>query len=471
MRANIFQQYFGDKIKIKKDFHITDHSKKLTTNSIFFARQGVYSHGNDFINDNLIQKAKFIFSSKRAKFKSDNFIYVPNLESKLLNFLFAYWDIPKTTKFYGITGTNGKTTTAFILYQLLKKLNKNVVYIGTIGAHINSKWYKVSNTTPGLFDLFQLIGRQKDKDELCVVLEVSSHALDQERLGKLRFESSLITNIASDHLDYHKSQENYENAKLKIISKTKGPVLCAGNSYKILENKSAFLNSTKPIKIECHRNNKDPKAISYKLNKSLLKFNLDSATRLSFASPFQDSLNNLNFVSALSMLSAIDKRYLNNLSTSNLKLPKGRFELIPLKQNKTIIVDFAHDHNSMKALLKETSKDFKHKVVVFGCGGNRDRAKRPKMMKIAIKYADEIIFTSDNSRNETFQSIAEDALSGRKESKVKLIENRGDAIIEGISRMQTNGVLYVLGRGHETILEIGNKKTFFNDANFIRKSI
>jgi UDP-N-acetylmuramyl tripeptide synthase len=198
---------------------------------------------------------------------------------------------------------------------------------------------------------------------------------------------------------------------------------------------------------------------------------LDSATRLSFASPFQDSLNNLNFVSALSMLSAIDKRYLNNLISSNLKLPKGRFELIPLKQNKTIIVDFAHDHNSMKALLKETSKDFKHKVVVFGCGGNRDRTKRPKMMKIAIKYADEIIFTSDNSRNETFQSIAEDALSGRKESKVKLIENRGDAIIEGISRMQTNGVLYVLGRGHETILEIGNKKTFFNDANFIRKSI
>ena len=117
MRANIFQQYFGDKIKIKKDFHITDHSKKLTTNSIFFARQGVYSHGNDFINDNLIRKAKFIFSSKRAKVKNDNFIYIPNLESKILNFLFAYWDIPKTTKFYGITGTNGKTTTAYILYQ------------------------------------------------------------------------------------------------------------------------------------------------------------------------------------------------------------------------------------------------------------------------------------------------------------------------------------------------------------------
>ena len=471
MKANFLQQYFGNKIKIKNVSHITDHSKNLTANSIFFARQGVYSHGNDFINETLIQKANFIISSKKAKIKSNNFIYVPNLESKLLNFLFAYWDIPKTTKFYAITGTNGKTTTAFILYQLLKKLKKNVVFIGTIGAHINSKWYKVSNTTPGLFDLFQLIGRQKNKDKLCVVLEVSSHALDQERLGKLRFDSSLITNIASDHLDYHKSQENYENAKLKIISKTKGAVFCAGNSYKILEKKSTFLNSSKPIKIGHSRNNKEPKAISYELNKSLLRLNLDSGNRLSFASPFQDSLNNLNFVSALSMLSSIDKRSLNNLSTLNLKLPKGRFELIPLKENKTIIVDFAHDHNSMKALLKETSKDFKHKIVVFGCGGNRDRAKRPKMMKVAIKYADEIIFTSDNSRNENFQSISEDALSGSKKSKVKLIENRGAAIIAGISRVRSNGVLYVLGRGHETILEIGNKKTFFNDANFIRKNI
>jgi len=470
MRENIFKQYFSEKIEIQNSSYITDHSKKLTANGIFFARQGVYSHGNTFINENLIQKASFIISSKRAKVKSDNFIYVPNLESKLLHFLFQYWDVPKTTKFYGITGTNGKTTIAFILYQLLKKLNKNVVYIGTIGAHINSKWYKVSNTTPGLFDLFELIGRQKNKNGLCVVLEVSSHALDQERLGKLKFDLSLISNIESDHLDYHKSQENYESAKLKIISKTKGAVFCAGNSYKILSKRLKFLNSSKPIKIEQYRKKQDSKAISYELNKSL-KLNLDASTRLIFKRPFQDNLNNLNFVSALSILSSIDKGCLNNLSTSNLKLPKGRFELIPFEKNKSIIIDFAHDHNSMRALLKETSKDFKHKVVVFGCGGNRDRAKRPKMMKVAIKYADEIIFTSDNSRNETFQSIAKDALLGSKDSKVKLIENRGAAIIEGISRVKSNGVLYVLGRGHETILEIGDKKTFFNDANFIRKSI
>ncbi|MEK9649572.1 MAG: UDP-N-acetylmuramyl-tripeptide synthetase [Gammaproteobacteria bacterium] len=471
MKPNLIQKHFGKEIPIKSFSHITDHSKKLTSNSIFFARQGLSSHGNSFINDKIVGKAKLIISSKKEPASRNNFFYVKNLESQLLDFLFDYWSIPKTTKFFGITGTNGKTTTAFVLYQLLKKLNKNAIYIGTIGAIINSKWHEVSNTTPGLFDLFELIGKQINKLDLHVVLEVSSHALAQKRLGRLKFNTTLITNIASDHLDFHKTQKNYEEAKLKILAKTKGKVFFAGNSYKILLKRTPSVRKDNLVIIRNSNKNNDKGLISYRFIGEEVELNIGLNKLINLESPFQDNLNKINFVSALSMLSSIEKSSLKNLDTSNIKMPKGRFEVIMFGSEKTIIVDFAHDHNSMKALLKETSKNFKHKILVFGCGGDRDRGKRPKMMRIAAKYADEIIFTSDNSRSEDFSSISKDALSDSKNLKVKLIENRGEAIKVGIAMMKRKGVLYVLGRGHETILEIGQKRFSFNDSKFIRKHI
>ncbi len=471
MKKSIFLKFFGKEIKSSQIRHICDNSKKITPNSIFFARQGVNGHGNDFVDHKVANTARAILSSKKQKVHAKNFYYIKNLEIKLLGFLYEYWNVSINTKFFGITGTNGKTTTAFILYQLLKSQGKNVIYIGTIGAIINSRWHKVINTTPGLFDLFELLGKQKNKEDLYVVLEVSSHALAQNRLGHLKFQESLITNITSDHKDFHKTQVNYELAKLKILSATKNKVFFAGNSYKKLSTRIPITKIKSIVTINQATRASTKSSIRFSLQKSNILFKLGNQNHCIIKSPFNDKLNTLNFIAAASLFSVITDASLNGIKISNIKLPKGRFELIPYKNKKTIIVDFAHDHHSIYKILQATEQQYQHKIIVFGCGGNRDKTKRPKMMKAALKFADEIIFTSDNSRNESFESISRDALSGKSNSKVTLIEERGEAIKHGIAKIQKNGALYVLGRGHEETLEIAGKVIRFNDSKFIKESI
>lgn len=471
MKNSIFLKFFGIEIDASQISHICDNSKKITPNSIFFARQGAFGHGNDFIDHKVANAARAILSTKNEKVHRKNFHFIKNLEINLLDFLYEYWKISSNTKFFGITGTNGKTTTAFTLYQLLKSQGKNAIYIGTIGAIINSRWHKVINTTPGLFDLFELLGKQKNKDDLHVVLEVSSHALAQNRLGNLKFQASLITNIASDHKDFHKTQLNYELAKLKILYATKGKVFFAGNSYKKLLTRIPISKIKSIVTINQSTRVSNKSSISFSFQNSNILFKLGNHKDIILKSPFNDKLNKFNFIAAVSLLSVINNSSLSDIKISNIKLPKGRFELIPYKSTKTIIVDFAHDHHSIYKILKATEHQYQHKVVVFGCGGNRDKTKRPKMMKAALEFADEIIFTSDNSRNESFESIARDALSGKVNSKVTLIEERGKAIKNGIAKIQTNGALYVLGRGHEETLEIAGKVIRFNDSKFIKENI
>ena len=198
---------------------IADDSRDIQENSIFIARQGVDSHGNEFIRDAIQKGASCIITDQKLDEEVDIPIHcLENLEDKILEILFSFYGLSEDDFiFHGVTGTNGKTTTAFMAHNIIRALKKPSVYIGTLGAIINDDLLETKgNTTPGIFEIFQILQTCKFQQETYIFIEISSHALAQKRLGSLPFSQTLLLNIQSDHLDYHKTESNYINAKLSI---------------------------------------------------------------------------------------------------------------------------------------------------------------------------------------------------------------------------------------------------------------
>ena len=198
---------------------ITDDSRDVQENSLFIARQGVDSHGNEFIRDAVQKGASCIITDQKVDEEVDIPIHCfDHLEDKILEILFSFYDLSEDDFiFHGVTGTNGKTTTAFMAHNIIRALKKPSVYIGTLGAIINDDIFETkSNTSPGIFEIFQILQTCKSQHKTYIFLEISSHALAQKRLGNLPFSQTLLLNIQSDHLDYHKTESNYINAKLSI---------------------------------------------------------------------------------------------------------------------------------------------------------------------------------------------------------------------------------------------------------------
>ncbi len=469
IKTNVFDKCFISSI--------TDDSRDVQKNSLFVARQGIGSHGNEYVDEAIQRGASCIISDKSFEKEKDIPIYfLNNLEDQILAILFRFHElIEDNFIFHGVTGTNGKTSTAFMAHNIIRGLKRPSIYIGTIGALINEELIQTKgNTTPGIFEVFEILKAYNLQKRTYVFLEISSHALEQKRLGFLPFFQTILLNIQSDHLDYHKTYANYINAKLSITNlNNKNPTIIFIDKIKDLLG-SLSIDQEKQLSTSAFLSAKDSSAMfKYSMDHipdEFSKIDLDFPNiMLSIHASSFLKFNIENYISAIALISKhLSLTDLNYLNKTSIKLPQGRGEILRLKQGK-ILIDFAHDNLSIINILSELANSFNEIIVVFGCGGDRDKTKRPKMMKAAQDFASKVFFTSDNNRYESFSSIALDAMQGNDRTGTEIIEDRQEAIRSALQHLNKENILVILGKGHETDMEILGKKVPFNDKDCILK--
>ena len=451
---------------------ITNFSKDVKKDSIFFALDGVNKHGTSYIDEALSKDPMLILhNNKDYASGHNNIFFVEGLREKLLPFLCEYYQIDLDKfKFIGFTGTNGKTSAAYFCHQILISMNLSSSYIGTLGFLNNSinNFTESKNTTPGVFEIFNFLSTMDQSRINHICLEVSSHALDQNRLKGIQLDVSSIMNITMDHLDYHLTEESYIESKLKIIDMTKPGSTFVNNLLKkeIISYTNHSLDSlnfldSSDSSDDCFLHIEE---CNMKQSKFSLKINSDF---FNFSQKLFPEFNIHNFIYAfLSIYKLYQDKDLSRLSFDSIKLPKGRMQTIEEVQDN-IIIDYAHNPDSFKNILKPINQQFKGIITLFGCGGDRDKEKRPLMLKTALKYSETVIFTSDNNRSECFESIVNDAVNGNSSARIKIIKDRKKAIIQGCNLLTKDKCLLILGKGHEDMQEENGESFYFSDEEVV----
>ena len=444
-------------------------SRKITKGDIFVAIKGSVVDGHDFV-----EKAYELGAIKAiVEHKVDCPIeqeIVPNTEEWLTNYVSNnYKDEINKMNIIGITGTNGKTTTAYLTYQMLNKLGSKTAYIGTIGFYLPDKDFKeLPNTTPNILDLYELLLEAKQNNCVNVMMEVSSHALDQKRVDGIIFKIAGFTNLTQDHLDYHKTMDNYLDAKKLILKQLNGPMIInIDDSYA-----KYWLESYNNIKtLGFNANNY--KIISYEdmLKGTHIKFSVDNQ-EYEVDTNLKSRFNVYNYITALSLVNNLGFKIEDIINiTSDIKPPKGRCEIIHVKEGIAVI-DYAHTPDAVEKIISAFTEHKKGRVItIVGCGGDRDPKKRPIMGNIASINSDYCIFTSDNPRTEDPKKIMDDILAGVEKNNYEVELDRPKAIIKGLDMLEPNDVLLILGKGHEDYQIIGHDKIHLDDSEEVQKYI
>lgn len=444
-------------------------SRLVKPGQTFVAIVGETVNGHDYIEDAIKNGASKIVVSKEV-ISSVPTIKVNDTYYFLINKLFnLYSEKFKKMKFIGVTGTNGKTTTCYLTYQMLKRLNIKTVYIGTLGCYLDEEFIKLNNTTPNILTLYKLLDKALENGCSTVIMEVSSHALDQKRIAGLKFDIAAFTNLTQDHLDYHKTMKEYLNAKLKITNYLKEDGLMIINNddqystkFKEKYNKTLSIGTNADIKI-----------IDFNIepNQTKINFNyLDKTYKVT--TNLTSKFNIYNYLFSLTILTNLgyDIDKILNI-TKDIKSPKGRCETYQVK-NGYAVIDYAHTPDAVEKVINAYSELKKNKIItILGCGGNRDPLKRPIMGKIATDCSDYVIFTNDNPRNEKQECIMQDILKGVKKDNYKIIYDRKKAIKYAIDIMQDKDILLILGKGHENYQIIGDEKLYIDDSEEVKKYI
>ncbi len=349
-------------------------------------------------------------------------------------------------KIAGITGTNGKTTVSYLAMQMATSLGFPSISIGTIGIRSSKEILEddILSTTPSYLELRKIINKYQ-KEYKFIFMEVSSHALAQSRLYSTELECCAWTSFSQDHLDYHKDYEDYFNAKLKIVKNSK--------------NKNIIVPAIEDDLISMLKrsgNLVDPVSCEYSSE---------------FDVGFKATYNQANLAVAKRMVELISGQVVGRDILKSLTLPAGRFESIQFKDN-IVIVDYAHTPDALENICETIKKDFSsfHLVVVFGCGGDRDKSKRPLMGEAVAKYADSIIVTSDNPRTENPEKIIEDILPGITTPFEQEVDRR-KAIQLSLKNITSKSVVLIAGKGHEEYQDVMGKKTHFSDKEEVLKYI
>ena len=474
--------YFENIDKKYKNFFfsgISFESKNIEKNNIFFAIKGNTNDGNKFISKAIKKGSKVIVTEKKFRDFKNGILYIQtkNVRKLLAETAFKIYNkIPKNI--IAVTGTNGKSSVADFYYQILKFNNKKVASIGTLGVKSKKINLSLSNTTIDPIKLGRLLTKLKKNKIENVIMEASSHGLQQNRLDGLKFNSGIFTNLSHDHLDYHKNFKNYLNAKLylfKNLIKKKGKIISDKSLPEFKRIKKIALNKKLNLKSisDCSMNFK---VLSHSFigDSQLLKIRYKNLTT-------DIKLNLIGKIQIKNLLMSIIAANNDELSLKKIfsVIPKikpieGRFEKIGEIKNKSrVILDYAHTPEALKICLLNLKQQFPKKkiVLLFGCGGNRDQNKRSKMGQIASNYSDEIYLTDDNPRLENPKKIRSEIKKGIKKTKIIEISNRAKAISKAIRKLNTGDILLVAGKGHEIIQDFGNKKIYFSDKKIILREI
>ncbi len=373
----------------------------------------------------------------------------------------------------GVTGTNGKTSVTYMLKSILEKNGEKVGLIGTIQNMIGDEVFEAKNTTPGVYELQELFAKMKSAGCTYVIMEVSSHALDQRRVEGISFRLGMFTNLTQDHLDYHITMENYMLAKRKLFEVCETAVvnfddestekLISGLDCKIITYSAKSNDSTYTAKNISYR----PDGVDYEL----VGYGTISRIKLSTGGRFSVYNSMCAGVAAIALGYSIASV---SAALSELVGVKGRAEVVPTGKDFTAIIDYAHTPDGLKNILNTFRECEKNRLVVlFGCGGDRDKTKRPQMGQIAANLADYVIVTSDNPRTEDPKAIIEDILVGMKNTKTpyKVIVNRVEAIHYAIKNAQKGDIIVLAGKGHETYQILNTGTIHLDEREVINEAL
>lgn len=439
-------------------------SNTLEENSLFIAIIGNAIDGHIFIDESVKNGAKVIVHQNELKNIEHGVTYIKVEDTKDALGIMAsnFYDHPsRKLKLVGITGTNGKTTTATLLHQLFRNLGLKAGMIGTVANKVNDKSYEAERTTPDPITLNQFLDMMvEDGCEYCF-MEVSSHAVSLKRISGLVFAGGVFSNLTLDHLDYHETFENYRDAKKAFFDGL---------------NAHAFSLSNKDdLNGEYMLQNTNAKRYFYSLKKEA-----DFTDRLKTKLIGEFNVYNVLAVYATAVLLDQDKENVKELIKS-LEPVEGRFNYIKSKDGVTGIVDYAHTPDALENVLKTIVEmkwnglpsDKARKIIsVFGCGGDRDRSKRPIMTKIGYDMSDTIILTSDNPRTENPDYIIEEMKKGilsLPQGNIYVISDRSKAIQKACELARKGDFILIAGKGHEKYQEVQGVKTHFDDMEELKK--
>ena len=457
-------------------------SRNIKDSYVFVAMTGSLVDGHNYIDTAIEKGAKMIIVEKKdIKLEEDiTYVYVENIRKNLGIIASNYYNWPQNKiKIIGVTGTNGKTTSTYILENILENTSR----IGTTGHRILDINKETTNTTPESIDLIKLLDESVKKGVEYFIMEVSSHALEIGRVEMLKFDSAIYTNLTQDHLDFHETMENYFQAKNKIFSKLRddssSAIVNADDFYgiRILQENKSRKNNFMSYSITDKASDIYGEVLEYNNFGMKIKIVYENK-EYRFNSKLVGNYNLSNILSCVGVLVKLGIE-MNDIIEKIQKIESvpGRFQLIENDKRIRVVVDFAHTEDGLINVLQTLKEMTKNKVItIFGAGGDRDKAKRKKMGIAATKYSDYIIITSDNPRNENPIDIINEIESGLKEvnfpkEKYETIVDREQAIARGIELSRENDSVLIAGKGHEKYQIIGDEKLHFDDCEIANKYI
>src|SRR5574344_840655 len=452
-------------------------SRQITSGHLFMAMRGTQSDGHAYIPSAIEKGAAAVLCEELPKELDEQITYivVSDSEDAVGKVATTYYGNPTSKlKLVGVTGTNGKTTIATLLYNMFRKFGYKVGLVSTVCNYIDDQPVPTEHTTPDPITLNQLLGRMADAGCEYAFMEVSSHSIAQKRISGLRYVGGIFTNLTRDHLDYHKTVENYLKAKKKFFDDMPKDAFSLTN----LDDKNGKVmvqNTKSKGRTYSLTNISDFKG---KVLESHFEGMLLNINNHEVAVPFVGRFNASNLLAvfgAAVLLGKEEEEVLKVLST--LHPVSGRFEAIRSASGYTAIVDYAHTPDALTNVLNAIHGVLEGRgkvITVFGAGGNRDKGKRPLMAKEAAKGSDQIIVTSDNPRFEEPQAIINDVLAGLTPEDMKKtlsIVDRHEAIRTACTIAQPGDVILVAGKGHEDYQEIKGVKHHFDDHEVVRESM
>jgi len=449
--------------------NIKTNSKRIKKGDTFIALKGMTYDGHDYIEEAIENGAEKIIC-EHGEYNVQTII-VPSTKEYLNNYLDTnYYNKIKDITLIGITGTNGKTTSCYFIYELLKMLDVKCAYIGTIGFFIDKKERDLNNTTPEILELYEMFLECKSRGVNVIVMEVSSHALELDRVHGLKFNYVCFTNLTVDHLLFHKTMDNYLNAKKKLFNMLKKDAISITNvddKYKdnfLLDNTITYGESKSDFNIIKYKLKLDKTIYKLRYNNKNYKVKMNVIGKYNIYNSLVAIIVLVNMGYNIKKVIKLFKR---------IKLPSGRLDMIKYKKN-VIFVDYAHTPDAVKNVLTNAIKFKKNKIyTIIGCGGNRDKTKRKDMGIIATELSDYVIFTNDNPRNEDEMKIVNDMINGIINENYEVILDRSKAIKRGIDLLNKKDILFILGKGHEEYQLINGIKHHFSDKeevlNYINK--
>ncbi|MDH5719701.1 MAG: UDP-N-acetylmuramoyl-L-alanyl-D-glutamate--2,6-diaminopimelate ligase [Spirochaetia bacterium] len=471
--------FSGEEIEIED---ITSDSRQAKEKSAFFSFDGTVHKGKDFVFEALEKKTAAVFVDSKYRDEVENhenfakelpvFFASDFSDTSAKTISFLSGDPAEAMSLIAVTGTNGKTTITQAIYSVINMMNEKAACIGTLGMYFHDEVLPSNLTTPGIIELYKTLKKAKEKEAKYTAMEVSSHGLSQGRVKNLSWSAGVFTNLTPDHLDYHQTMENYFESKKELFqimlensAKAKGAVICVNDEYG-MRMANWLKEKNPPFSVillgkdgDASLENITPSWEGYSVD---LRFEGQVYNLKTLMTGIFNLYNMSSVFLTLKLLGFNENTVLEKIAL--VQPPPGRMEIIHAKGGRKIVIDYSHTPDALENALKTLRELGPRKIItVFGCGGNRDKEKRPIMAEAASRLSDFVIITNDNPREEDPKEIVNDILKGDIRAEHDIIYDRKEAIAMGIKKLGRNDCLLIAGKGHENYQIIGKEKRHFDD--------